>query len=91
MIHLVLTYHVDLDSCTENEMIQFADLSKSFARELTNETSKELFTYRSITTKRLRDTYQIVEIALRIGYISFQGRQCLSIFFCFGGGLIFLY
>lgn len=62
--HLVLTYPVDLDSCTENEMIQFADLSKSFAHEQTNETSKELFFYRLIQTKGLRDTFLNVGIAL---------------------------
>jgi hypothetical protein len=32
----------DLDACTENELIQFSYLPKSFALEQTNETSKNL-------------------------------------------------
>jgi len=37
---LVLTYnyYIDLETCIENEMIQFGDLSKLFAPEQTNET-----------------------------------------------------
>ena len=55
--HLVLTYPADWDPCMENKIIQFADLSKSFAHEQTDETSKELFLYRLIATKGLKDTF----------------------------------
>ena len=55
-----------ISKSAENEMIQFADLAKSFAHEQINETSPELFLYRLITKKRLKDTFPNVEIALRI-------------------------
>ena len=58
-------------------MIQFGDLSKSFAHEQTNETSEELFLYRLITTKGLKDTFSNVEIVLRI-YLVLMVSNCSS-------------
>ena len=58
-------------------MIQFSHLSKSFAHEQMNETSKELFLYRLITTKGLEDTFPNVEIALRI-YLVLLVSNCSS-------------
>ena len=75
--HLVLTYSADFDACIENEVIQFSDLSKSFAHEQTNETSKELFLYRLIITKGLKETFPNVEIAFRI-YLVLMVSNCSS-------------
>ena len=60
---LVLTYNTDLENMyTENEMIQFGDLSKLFAREHTNETSPELFPYQLLKNETLKNTVPNVEV-----------------------------
>ena len=75
---VVLTYNADLDStCTENELIQFAELLKSFADEHTNETPPELFMYQLITSRRLSDTFPNVEILLRM-YLVLMVANCSS-------------
>jgi len=52
-------------------------MSKSFGHEQTDETSKELFLYRLIATKGLKDTFPNVEVALRI-YLVLMVSNCSS-------------
>ena len=73
----MLTYLNTQYTCTENEMIQFGDLSKLFAPEQTNETSPELFLYQLLANKRLNDTFPNVEISLRM-FLVLMVANCSS-------------
>jgi len=74
---LVLMYNTDLETCTENEMIQFGDLSKLFAPEKTYERSPELFLYQLLANRRLNDTFPNVEISLRM-FLVLMVANCSS-------------
>jgi len=75
---LVATYSDDLDDCLGNELVQFAELSKSnVVDDEGTSVGAEHLLYKTLVDKRLQSTFPNVEIVLRM-YLVLMSTNCSS-------------